>query len=166
MFTGIDFTGYLDQIACDVITSMINSIQYLGKEYTPLTCPMGSTNAPLAATVTANSIVHHINNALVTQEMVEPRDLSDMKIGKATRTMTTRESWGNDSPLGMPGCKLLYEVIQRDIKVLDRRRSPGKKDKTRKETTRARQQTAEYRNEIGEAGTADRPHLETNPARV
>jgi hypothetical protein len=92
MFMGIDFTGYLDQIACDVITSMINSIQYLGKEYTPLTCPMGSTNAPLAATVTANSIVHYINNALVTQEMVEPRDLSDMKIGKATRTMTTRES--------------------------------------------------------------------------
>ena len=30
--------------------------------------------------------------------------------------MTTRESWGNDSPLDMPGCKLLYKVIQRDIK--------------------------------------------------
>ena len=116
MFTGIDFTRYFDQIARDVITSMINSIKYLGKEYAPLTCPMGSTNAPLAAMVTANSIVHHINNALVTQELVEPRDLSDMKIEKATRTMTTRECGGSNSPLDMPGCKLLYEVIQRDIK--------------------------------------------------
>ena len=28
MFTGIDFTGYFDQIACEVMTSMINSIKY------------------------------------------------------------------------------------------------------------------------------------------
>ena len=92
MFMGINFTGYFNQIACDIITSMINSIQYLGKEYAPLTCRMGSTNAPLAATVTANSILYHINDALVTQDMVEPRNLSNMRIGKATRTMTTRES--------------------------------------------------------------------------
>ena len=116
MFTGIDFTGYFDQIACDVITSMINSIQYLGKEYAPLTAPMGSTNAPLAATVTANTIVHHINDALVTQEMIEPRNLSNLRMGQATRTMTIRESWGNDAPIDMPGCKLLYKVIQKDIK--------------------------------------------------
>ena len=115
MFTGIDFTGYFDQIACYITFSMINSIQCLGKEYAPLTCPMGSTNAPLAATVTANSIVHHINDVLVTQEMIEPRNLSNMRMEKATRTMPVRESWGNDAPIDMPGCKLLYEVIQKDI---------------------------------------------------
>lgn len=115
MFMGIDFTGYFDQNACYITFSMINSIQYLGKEYAPLTCPMGSTNAPLAATVTANSIVHHINDVLVTQEMIEPRNLSNMRMEKATRTMPVRESWGNDAPIDMPGCKLLYEVIQKDI---------------------------------------------------
>ena len=30
--------------------------------------------------------------------------------------MTVRESLGNDAPIDMPGCKLLYEVIQKDIK--------------------------------------------------
>ena len=77
---------------------------------------MGLKNAPLAATVTANSIVQHINDALVTQEMVEPRDVLDMNMRKATRVITVRESWGNDSPIDMPGCGLLYNVVQRDIR--------------------------------------------------
>ena len=115
-FSNFDLSCFFDQICCDALTSLLNTVLYMGREYAPLTCPQGSSNAPLAATNIVRDMLHHINNALITQDMVEPRrDIHKMKMDEPSRRMTVRESYGNVAPIDMPGAKLIYEVIQRDI---------------------------------------------------
>ena len=114
-FSNFDLTSFYDQIQCDALTSILNTILYMGREYSPLVCPQGSTNAPLAATNIVRDMLHHVNNSLITRDMVKPRtDINKMKLDKPSRKMTIEESYGNVAPIDLPGAKLLYEIIQRD----------------------------------------------------
>ena len=95
----------------------------MGREYPPLTCPQGSTNAPLAATNIVRDILHHINNSLITQDMVQLRtNINEIKMDKPSRKITVQELYGNVAPIDLPGAKLIYEVIQRDTLEDERKR--------------------------------------------
>lgn len=72
-FSNFDLSCFYDQIQCDALTSLLNTILYMGREYSPLVCPQGSTNAPLAATNIVRDILYNVNNSLITQDMVQPR---------------------------------------------------------------------------------------------
>ena len=90
-----------------MLASLLNAILYLGREYSPLMCPQGSTNAPLAAINIFRDILFHIDNTLITQDMVEPRtDIHKMTMDKPSRRITVRESYGNVAPIDLPGAKL------------------------------------------------------------
>ena len=92
-YSNFDLSCFFDMIPCDCVTSFLNTVLYLGREYAPLTSPMGSTNAPLAATNIVRDILIHVNDALITQKFVKPReDVHEMKVAQPSRTMTTRES--------------------------------------------------------------------------
>ena len=93
------------------------------REYSPLVCPQGSTNAPLAATNIVRDMLHHVNNTLITQDMVQRRtNIDKIKLDKPSRKMTVEESYGNIAPIDLPGAKLMYEVIQRDTREDGKRR--------------------------------------------
>ena len=122
-FPNFDLSCFYDQILCDALTSLLNTILYLGREFAPLTCPQGSTNAPLAATNIVRDILFHINDTLITQDMDQPRtDVNKLIMEKPSRRMTIRESYGNVAPIDLPGAKLVYQTIQRDTLEDGRRR--------------------------------------------
>ena len=113
IFSNSDITCFFDQIPCDPLTSLLNTILYLGEEFDPMSYPMGAANSPLAATVIVRSLLHHHNDQLILQHMVKPRKLENKPLNQAKRTMTVNESYGSIAPLYMPACKLLFEVTKK-----------------------------------------------------
>ena len=49
LFTSFDFTGFYDQMGCELIMSMLNCVSYLGKEIAPLIAAQGAKNSCLYA---------------------------------------------------------------------------------------------------------------------
>ena len=115
LFTSLDFTGFYDQIGCDLIMSMLNCISYLGKEIAPLIAPQGAKNSCLYAMEVITTVLTKVDDMLILQDAKKPRQPNTDRMDKPTRQMTILESWKHRVPLDMPGPKLVLHTIMKEV---------------------------------------------------
>ena len=118
--SGFDFTSQYEQIPASAVTSLLHTIGFDGKEYSPLSAPQGAHHSPIAGQCVSNSLMTQINDSLITQNICKPafvRVQLPYGVEQDYRPPTDRATYNKAADLNTPEVALLRRRVEMEANL-------------------------------------------------
>merc|ERR1712237_214072 len=119
--SGFDFTSQYEQIPASTVTSLLHTIGFDGKEYSPLSAPQGAHHSPVAGQCVSNSLMKLIDDSLISQYICKPIVLNTRapyKTGHDYRPPTVKATYDDVADLNSPPIAMLRRRVELEASLL------------------------------------------------
>ena len=119
--SGFDFTSQYEQIPASTVTSLLHTIGFDGKEYSPLSAPQGAHHSPVAGQCVSNSLMKLIDDSLISQYICKPIIVNahpPYGTGHDYRPPTVKATYDDVADLNSPHIAMLRRRVELEASLL------------------------------------------------